>query len=251
MNERFWRAQGYIPVATKLLQEGDTVSALPLIQTAITDAEYYINLPKEQKDNKAGFAAVGYPGYVSQLAEVYTAQGKQEEALHLIEKAIALVPEQAARFGSVYFKGLEATGRKLEALQQLEVLYKQGAFMHKDKMKELYTSLNGSEQGIDAYFARLDQDVVKEIRDHIKEMEVYKPAPAFELLNLKGETVSLANLKGKVVVLDFWATWCQPCIRSFPGMQAAQEMYEDDDEVQFLFINTWERDKEYKTKVPA
>src|SRR5690606_22904067 len=49
MNERFWRAQGYIPVATKLLQEGDTVSALPLIQTAITDAEYYINLPKEQK----------------------------------------------------------------------------------------------------------------------------------------------------------------------------------------------------------
>lgn len=251
MNERFWRAQGYIPVASTFLQQGDTTAALPLIQTAIEDAEYYINLPKEQKDNKAGFAAVGYPGYVSQLAEVYNARGKQEEALQLIERAIALVPEQAPRFSTVYFKGLETTGRKLEALQQLELLYKQGEFIHKDKMKELYATLNGSDKGLDAYFARLDEDVVKRIREHIKQMEAYKPAPTFELLNLKGETVSLASLKGKVVVLDFWATWCQPCIRSFPGMQAAQAMYENDEDVQFLFINTWERDAAYKTKVPA
>jgi len=251
MHERFWRAQGYIPVATKLVQQGDTTAALPWIQTAIDDAENYINLPKEQKDNKAGVAAVGYPGYVSQLAEIYDAQGKQTEALQLIERAIALVPEQAPRFSATYFKGLEAAGRKLEALQQLEILYKQGEFSHKENMKELYTILNGSDNGVDAYFTRLDGEVIKGIRDHIKEMEAYKPAPAFELLNLKGETVSLASLKGKVVVLDFWATWCQPCIRSFPGMKAAQAMYEDDDQVQFLFINTWERDREYKTKVPA
>ncbi|PRD48955.1 TlpA disulfide reductase family protein [Sphingobacterium haloxyli] len=251
MNERFWRAQGYIPVATSFLQQGDTLAAIPLIQTAINDAEYYINLPKEQKDNKAGFAAVGYPGYVSQLAEIYDAQGKQTEAMQLIERAIALVPEQASRFSGTYFKGLEAAGRKLEALQQLEILYKQGTFTYKDKMKELYAVMNGSDQGVEAYFTRLDGEVIKGIRDHIKEMEVYKPAPAFELLNLEGESVSLASLKGKVVVLDFWATWCQPCIRSFPGMKAAQEMYAADDEVQFLFINTWERDKEYKSKVPA
>ena len=251
MNERFWRAQGYIPVATKLLQQGDTVAALPLIHTAIEDAEYYINLPKEQKDNKAGFAAVGYPGYVSQLAEIYDVQGKQADALQLIERAIALAPEQASRFSTGYFKGLEAAGRKLEALQQLEILYKQGTFSHKDKMTELYASLNGSDKGLEAYFSRLDGEVIKSIRDHIKEMEVFKSAPMFELLNLRGETVSLESLKGKVVVLDFWATWCQPCIRSFPGMQAAQAMYENDDEVQFLFINTWERDKKYKENVAA
>ncbi|MBD1421194.1 TlpA family protein disulfide reductase [Sphingobacterium chuzhouense] len=251
MNERFWRAQGYIPVATKLLEQGDTVAAIPLIQKAVEDAEYYINLPKEQKDNKAGFAALGYPGYVSQLAEIYDAQGKQTEALQLIERAIALAPEQAARFSSSYFKGLEAADRKLEALQQLELIYRQGEFAHKDKMTELYTTLNGSVKGLAAYFSRLDQEVVKGIRDHIKEMETFKPAPAFELLNMSGEKVSLANLKGKVLVLDFWATWCQPCIRSFPGMQAAQEMYKDDEDVQFLFINTWERDKNYKDKVAA
>src|SRR5690606_27316304 len=251
LNERFWRAQGYIPVATQLLQQGDTVTAIPLIQKAIDDAEYYIQLPKEKQDNKAGFAGVGYPGYVRQMVGIYNAQGRQQEALEMIERAIALAPQHAAQFSSTYFVGLEAAGRKLEALQQLEILYKSGTFTHKDKMKELYIALNGSDRGIDAYFSRMDDEVVKRIREHIAKNEQFKPAPHFELLNLDGEKISLESLKGKVLVLDFWATWCQPCIRSFPGMKAAQEMYADDEEVQFLYINTWERNKDYKANVAA
>lgn len=251
MNERFWRAQAFIPVATKFLQDGDTLTALPLIQAAIEDAEYFIGLPKEQQDNRAGFAAAGYPGYISQLVEVYRDQGKDKEALELIERAINLAPAQAARFSVGYFKALEANGRKLEALQQLEILYKEGNFSYKAKMESLYGDLNGSSKGIEGYFARLEEEVIKSIQADIAKSELFKAAPDFELLNMKGEKVSLVSLRGKVVVLDFWATWCQPCTRSFPGMKAAQEMYANDNEVEFLFINTWERDKDYKEKVPA
>ncbi len=51
-----------------------------------------------------------------------------------------------------------------------------------------------------------------------------KPAPAFTLTGVKGSTVSLAKYKGKVVLLDFWATWCRPCRIEMP---LVQKLYEE------------------------
>jgi thiol-disulfide isomerase/thioredoxin len=50
-------------------------------------------------------------------------------------------------------------------------------------------------------------------------------APPLALPALKGEVVTLDQLRGKVVYVDFWASWCGPCRRSFPWMNEMQQKY--------------------------
>lgn len=47
-------------------------------------------------------------------------------------------------------------------------------------------------------------------------------APAFRLQTRAGQTVTLAALRGKVVLLDFWATWCPPCVAKYPALETLQ-----------------------------
>jgi thiol-disulfide isomerase/thioredoxin len=79
----------------------------------------------------------------------------------------------------------------------------------------------------------------------LKQAEMVKtimnaPASKFTLIDLDGHKVSLDSLKGKTVVVDFWATWCGPCKASFPAMQKLVDRYKDDKSVAILFVDTWE-----------
>lgn len=57
------------------------------------------------------------------------------------------------------------------------------------------------------------------------ELKPYKgrPLPDFELLDLKGKKHSIADYKGKVLLVNFWATWCPPCVKEMPSMQRLQD----------------------------
>jgi cytochrome c biogenesis protein CcmG, thiol:disulfide interchange protein DsbE len=54
---------------------------------------------------------------------------------------------------------------------------------------------------------------------------VGEQAPPFSLITAKGETIALADLRGRIVYVDFWASWCAPCRRSFPWMNEMQQRY--------------------------
>jgi cytochrome c biogenesis protein CcmG, thiol:disulfide interchange protein DsbE len=55
--------------------------------------------------------------------------------------------------------------------------------------------------------------------------DIGKPAPDFTLPDLQQQNVQLAGLKGKVVYLDFWASWCGPCRKTFPWMNEMHAKY--------------------------
>lgn len=52
-------------------------------------------------------------------------------------------------------------------------------------------------------------------------------APDFSLESLNGETVTLSELRGNVVIIDFWATWCSPCLKSLPSLHAVVDRHQD------------------------
>jgi peroxiredoxin len=54
----------------------------------------------------------------------------------------------------------------------------------------------------------------------VKQMEIGKPAPDFVLQDASGKSWQLSSLKGKVVFVNFWATWCKPCRDEMPSMVA-------------------------------
>ena len=62
-------------------------------------------------------------------------------------------------------------------------------------------------------------------------------APDFQLEDTKGNKISLSDLRGKVVMVNFWATWCPPCIEEMPSMERLHEVMGGDDFV-MLAINT-------------
>lgn len=75
-----------------------------------------------------------------------------------------------------------------------------------------------------------------------------KEIPYFLVNNQDGDSIELDDLEGEIFVLDFWATWCAPCIKSIPAMQEVEAEFKGNSDVKFLYINTLEfgkRDQQF------
>lgn len=71
--------------------------------------------------------------------------------------------------------------------------------------------------------------------------------PDAALQGTNGQIIHLANLKGKVIFINFWATWCPPCVAEMPGIKELYEKLKDNKNIVFLIVDA---DHNFKKSVP-
>lgn len=116
-----------------------------------------------------------------------------------------------------------------------------------EQLERIYQELNLPKEALETKKQQLKKIVTENAKKEVINLYGDVKAPDFDLENLEGKKVKLSDYKGKLIVLDFWATWCRPCRASFPKMQALVNEYESV-KVVFLFIDTEERNSKEKIK---
>ncbi|MFW6006784.1 MAG: TlpA family protein disulfide reductase [Bacillota bacterium] len=71
-------------------------------------------------------------------------------------------------------------------------------------------------------------------------------APDFSFRNNEKDEIKLSDLQGKIIFINFWASWCPPCKQEMPDIQNIYEKYEDKDEIMILTVNIQEEEKVIK-----
>ena len=146
---------------------------------------------------------------------------------------------------------VEKTKGTAAAQAELEKFFEEGKYTKgmREQLQRIYMAGGKNEAQWTAYVSNLEEIAYNKLKAELAKKMINMPAPQFALKDMSGKEVSLASLKGKVVVVDFWATWCGPCIASFPGMQTAVNKFKNNPDVAFLFIDTWENDSNRVQKV--
>lgn len=143
--------------------------------------------------------------------------------------------------------GFDAASKPEQYVAQYELVpsFATGRSVHTIRMnfiseKFRYTDANELSDVVNTYLSsEADEDSKSSLRRQYEEalsLSKGQVAPAFTLRNEKGEEVSLSSLKGKVIYLDFWASWCGPCIREFSYVPALKEAVSGSD-VAFVYIS--------------
>lgn len=177
------------------------------------------------------------------LGWIYYNEGRHAEALKELNEAYRLNPQeimQLWRLARVY----ETVGQADSA----EKYFIKGALIsspgnnpNRDALKRVYMARNGgSLEGYEKYLGGLKELDSANRRKAILGSRTASPkaALAFNLKTLDGKRVSLSDLQGKIVVVNFWGIWCGWCVKELPDYQKVHDKYKSAPDVVILTIDT-------------
>ncbi|MDR2414421.1 MAG: TlpA family protein disulfide reductase [Odoribacteraceae bacterium] len=208
--------------------------------TAIRD-EMIKRDPNPAEQHRAGF-------FVTH-AEILHRVGEHAEAIEILEPLKESLA-RGASFNDLYARLLSANGYRHLLVPFIEDRAREDAATPAmlDTLRAFFL-LEHPGGDFDARVASLrSPEHVERFEEHLLASLVDKELEPFDLENASGERVRVGRT-GKVIVLDFWSTWCAPCKAALPGMQVAVNRFKDDPRVAFYFISTLEYDPNYKQSV--
>ncbi|MEJ2880161.1 TlpA family protein disulfide reductase [Pedobacter sp. GR22-6] len=172
--------------------------------------------------------------------ELLFEQGKFAASLPLLKPAFESTGEGAERYATA----LLSSGFSDQVFNEFSQIVANQLYLSdnlKEFAKEKFRKKFGTASRLSAIFDSTSVVQRSIMDEHAAKMAISQASPNFELKDLNGRIVSLKALRGKTIFIDFWATWCGPCVYSFPGMQKAVDYYKNDSSVVFLFVHSYER----------
>jgi thiol-disulfide isomerase/thioredoxin len=170
--------------------------------------------------------------------------GRTKESEVAYEEAVRLTEGKQADINERYAGTCLANRNYKKVMSVVAGFIKSGMLTDKllDAYKTAYTAVKGSDKGFDEIAAKAKKSANEASLKKLLKDRINRQATPFSLKSIDGKLVKLRDLLGKVVVIDFWATWCVPCQTSLPYLQEVHKRYKDNPNVSILALNTWEHD---------
>lgn len=181
--------------------------------------------------------------YVNTYALILYALGDKAGALANQQKIIDIIGVENVESNERYILYLFENDKIKESLETAEDCISKGkSNAGIDSLyKVIYLAVHKNSDNFTDRLAMLKKQGKKYEIARLQKDMLNIDTPDFSLTDQSGKKITRNDLKGKIVILDFWATWCGPCVASLPAMLKAAAALKHRKDVVFYFVNTQER----------